>query len=293
MIKTRSPFQSAAVIGVLLVVSANIRLAVAQTVIDQKQLQEILKREPPEKIPTEKIADISDLPEVVAKAIVWDNYWFGYWPNKVPKMAQSTTHLTVWPVRVPNEDAVYVFIDELHSVVHCYLDHAYYVQWIDDYEDPVLSAGPRLEEFEIDKHRYGVGQQSLSVVLGPETLSTIRFDRFGALKIAKVEQSFNNHILNKDFFDEVKQYRSQEFAQKPIRIKVGNFNFDSPWIYYHVEGMEYLESIQFDSAGKSFVHLDSYSFTDPPHAWDYPHAIKRIAENGSWFVIKNGKLVKE
>jgi hypothetical protein len=184
-------------------------------------------------------------------------------------------------------------LDEIHSVLHCYWDGAYYVQWVDDYEDPVLSGGPDLEDYEIDKRRYGAGRQRVLVVLEPSLLQVLDFSAFDSIKVNKVEQLFKEHILTKEFFQEIKEYRSPKLARAPIRIRVGNFTKDSSWIYYQVEGMEYLETIQLDPMGKRFVYHDEYSFKAPPHMWDYPHAIKRLKENGAWFVVKNGKLVKE
>jgi hypothetical protein len=49
------------------------------------QLQEIFKREPTDKVDTTEVANLMGLPEALAKAIVWNNYWFVYWPGKVSK----------------------------------------------------------------------------------------------------------------------------------------------------------------------------------------------------------------
>jgi hypothetical protein len=283
------------VVGTLFARTTNAQSTTSQPDPQQPglQLQGLFKRQPTDKVDTTEVSNLTGLSEAVAKAIVWNNYWFGYWPDKVSNLMQTRATLKVLPVGVEKEQAVYVFVDEIHSVLHCYWDGAYFVQWVDDYEDPVLSGGPRLEDYAIDKRRYGVGRQTVSVTLAPSLLGVLAFGEFDAIKVNKVEQLFNEYILTAEFFKEIKAYRSPKLVHAPIRIRVGNFTKDSSWIYYQVEGMEYLETIQLDSTGKRLVYLDSYSFKDPPHMWDYPHAIERIKQNGAWFVVKNGKFRKE
>ena len=263
------------------------------TAPSREHVQEILGLKPQKSIAEQGPANIAGVSEAVAKAIVWNNYWFGYWPTKIPKMIQANATLTAWSVRAEKGQAVYVFVDELHSVFHCYRDGEPYVQSVWDHEDALLPAGPQLEEYDLEKRQYGVGQQSFSIRLNPALSQTLAFGEFDALKIERVQRVFEEYVLNKDFFDNVREYRSPKLAGRPIRVHVGNFNLNSTWIYYYVEGMDYLETIEFDPAGKRFVYLDAYSFTAPPHAVDYPHAIKRIQEDGTWFVVKDGKLVKE
>lgn len=237
--------------------------------------------------------DVSGLSVSVGRAIVWDNYWFGYWGNKINRISSAGEILTGWPVPGENGKDIDVLVDEIHSELFCTRGNQPVCSTVSDYEDDLVSAGPDPQEYETRKQRSGAGRQKISIILTPTLLESIKFGSFDAPKIEKVERLFDEHILNKEFFDAIRQGHRPGLVHDPIRIRVGNFNLDSPFIYFYVEGDPYLQTVELDQFGNHFVHIDEWSIDSPPHTKDYPHAMKRIRENGASFVVKEGKLVKE
>jgi hypothetical protein len=253
----------------------------------QKRMQEILGLKADEQIEVANVEDTSGLGEAVAKAAVWDNYWFRFWEDKLPKLIQTKASLTAWSVRVVKTNDILIFVDELNSVFDCVRDSGFSCEAIWEFD------GPDAAEYQIDKRRYGVGHQKLAMDLNPGLLRVATFGPFDQAKVSKLQRVFQDSVLNAEFFNEVKEYRSPALANRPIRIRVGNFNLDSQWLYYYVEGERYLETIEFDSSGTRVVHQDDGNLDSPPFKWTYPKAVKRIRENGVWFVVKDGKLVRE
>jgi len=255
-------------------------------------MKEILGIQPGKKVEIASEVDVTGLPSAVAEATIWGNYWFGFW-GSIPNMAKTGGELTAWPVRPVNGADVYVFVDELHSVFICSFEKKYACDTLWNFGDSLGSAGPQFEEYESDKQRYSADRQKLSISLRPDLLRTVEFSPFDDAKIRKIETLFDQHVLDKEFFQRVRQGRTRKLSNQPIRIRVGDFNLDSFLIYFYINGDPYLSTIWLDPTGNRFTYLEEWSTDYGILRYYYPHAVKRIQENGAWFVVKNGKLVKD
>ena len=247
---------------------------------------------PPKEIGLKEPVELGGLSDAVARAAVWDNYWFGFWKS-IPRMAEAQEQLTGWPVRATNGEDVLVFVDELHSVFSCSFQKQYACDFVWNYGDRLCAEEPDFVEYESIKKSKGAGQQKISIVMRPELLRAVNFSSFDDAKARKVQILINAHYLDKEFFHDARKYYGQRARYDPIRIRVGNFNLDSPLIYFYVDGMPYLPIMSLDPTASRFVYLDEWSIDSGSHRCYYPHAIKRIRENGAWFTVENGKLVRE
>jgi len=294
----RTPMRVATFVFVALSLSANLPYArssngQSDAQSDKNALGRILGARPEKQAQMPGPSNVSGLAEGVARAIVWDDYWFGYWEDRIPKMILEKRTLTGWPVPAKDGKGTYVLVDDLHGEFYCSREERPLCNTTADYEDALAPAGPDLPEYQARKRASGAGQQKITIDLEPKLLEAIKFGPFDASKIEKAERLFNQHVLNKEFFESLRQGQASQSARRAVRIRIGNFNLDSSFIFFYVEGDPYLQTIELDARGNSFVHLDEWRIDSPPHLKDYPHAVKRIEENGSWFAAKDGKLSKE
>lgn len=260
---------------------------------DKNALGRILGTTPQKQTQMPTTTGVSGLAEGVARAIVRDGYWFGYWEDRIPKMILENRTLTGWPISARDGKGAYVLVDDLHGEFYCSNGERPLCSTTADYEDALTPAGPDLAEYQTRKEGSGAGQQKITINLQPKLLEDIKFGPFDASKIEKVRRLFDQHILNKEFFENLRLGQASHSAQRAVRIRIGNFNQNSHLIYFYVEGDPYLQTIELNAAGDLFARVDEWRIDGAPHSRDYPHAVKRIEENGSWFVVKDGKLSKE
>src|SRR5580692_415553 len=122
---------------------------------------------PPKEIGLKEPVELGGLSDAVARAAVWDNYWFGFWKS-IPRMAEAQEQLTGWPVRATNGEEVFVFVDELHSIFSCSFQKKYACDFVWNYGDRLCAEEPDFVEYESIKKSKGAGQQKISIVMRPE-----------------------------------------------------------------------------------------------------------------------------
>ncbi len=230
---------------------------------------------------------IEVLPEAVEKAIEWDRYWFGYWVSNSPPRTTTDRVLTAWVAWDQKAEAAYVFVDELSSVFRC--------EWDEKFSCDVSGNDGDIGE----PDAYQLWKKKCEKLHGPFRLpvaparQATTFGAFDGNKTRKVRRLFEDHVLSRKFIREARNSRTLRSRGHPLRIRIGNFELDSPMIYFYVEGTPYLQTIWLNPVADRFMYLDEWSIDTPGRKKSYPYAMKRIRENGVTFVIKAGKLVAE
>lgn len=229
------------------------------------------------------------LEESVAEGLVWNNYWFGYWSDTLPKLLADQRALPALAAGDPLAGPVFVCIDEIRTILECYADGEFVVQNITSHDDGRITRDLNVKHYDEQKRVQCDKGTRLSIRLGPLAKGAIEFGEFTREKASYFREIYEQHVLDADVYSFLRRHVGDR--TQTLKMRVGNFTLDSHWIYYYVKAVPYIGIIQWNPSRRELVHHELKYVQEMPLEEKLLVLKQRIDENGTWFVLTDRGLV--
>jgi len=237
-------------------------------------------------------ANNEELSFLIGNVLVWENYWYGCWEKEF-KAFMGAKKQMVSIAYDEKEKCYQVFVDELKTNLPFYKYDQWRVIDIQDYNDPRSTEEANRGEYESNKKNFDAVSVKKEISFSGRSFEVVKFDPFSAEKRQLIEKLFLEKVFSGDarkfIFDQLKQRTGKT---KIVRLKVGNFKADYPWLYYYVEGIPYVGRVFYDTTTKKGIYEEMISIEETPMAAKYLNIKKRIDETGMVFKYEDDKFVR-
>jgi hypothetical protein len=229
--------------------------------------------------------------EIVGDALVWEEYWKSPFDNMgVPPLNKKSDIKYICFI---NGDDMMVFIDDYLCVLN-FQRHEnrwlYYEAVV--YNETKITPQNNKRDYAEYKNRMLKNAHVKTTELRKLNLEVINPKGFSEVKVELVKKVFIKNILTNEFKKFVYQV-SKAGSQKPVSIRVGDFNVDNSLMYYYVKDLDYCGRVFINPVNHQVIHEEFESYLENPNGIYLENIIKRIDENGRWFIYHNGKFVSE
>ncbi len=215
--------------------------------------------------------------DFVCKTLLWNQYWFNKWDNKI---SANTKMLNIRMSYENRKSMVfyYVCVDEIKTTINLIEKNNY------------LSLGnisnylfKNTEFYKYDYQKFG-NANMIKATIG---LTCKDVTKFSGLN--KTKEQLLIAILTKIFTQNdgnyLKLLKENSKNGDTFKIRVGDFQMDYPDIYYYIEGTNCFGMVQKDNEG-NLISFNGDCIMDA----EKKYAISKINKNGFTFVWENNTI---
>jgi len=115
------------------------------------------------------------------------------------------------------------------------------------------------------------------LTLHPEALAVLAFDKPDGQRHKIFTNLVATNLLNSRW---LKKAIAANEVHGSVAVHIGGFNSQSPWVYYHVEGMPYVGTMLINPLSGEFIHDDFLYVQEGNQAVERENMVRAIDESG-------------
>jgi hypothetical protein len=115
------------------------------------------------------------------------------------------------------------------------------------------------------------------LTLRPEALTVLAFDKPDEQRYKTFTNLVATNLLKSRWLEKA---ITANKVHGSVVVHIGGFNSQSPWVYYHVEGMPYVGMMLIDPSSGEFIHDDFLSVHETNQETERENMVRAIDENG-------------
>jgi hypothetical protein len=210
----------------------------------------------------------------IAHAIIWHLYWReGKTEAQIHKLAIESRPMPYTVRRGENDDLSVYLAEYQWKIDLTPIGSDYYGFYVEDFKALARNDATEAKRSYLEALNRETEITNGVLTLRPEHLSVLAFDKPGDRRYQLIVNVVMTNLLDSRW---LKKDMAASKVHGPLTVHVGGFSGQSPWIYYHVEGMPYVGMMLIDPSSGEFIHDDLQYIGDNPRESEYEVMRRKI-----------------
>jgi hypothetical protein len=228
-------------------------------------------------------AQVARLETNIAHAIIWQLYWCQGKTSAQLRKQIAESRPTPYTLCRGENDEPCVYLDGYQwKVVLTEIGGEHYGFDVEDYMALARDDAAEAKSIYLEALQHETILAKGTLTLRPEHLTVLAFDKPGDPRYKLITNLVTTNLLSSQW---LKKDMASNKVRGPLAVHIGGFTGQSPWVYYHIEGMPYVGTMLINPSSGEFIHDEFLYIHENPRESVFKNMQRAIDRSGTKLLV--------